>query len=320
MLPLLNLGYACMNETIKNRYPVSQSCIQKTFETKGSQYAIELALSNLDNVYKTLIWNEKKGIRLYRLSSNMFPHCTNPKVIPKGSKYAYDISVFREKCEKIGNFAKKYGHRLTFHPGQFNVVGTPNPDAFSKTVCELSLHADILDMMCLDEDSVMVVHGGGVYGDKEKTMKRWARQFQLLPQNVRDRLVIENCERSYSALDMLQLSDMTGCPVVFDTHHHSCYHQKVAELPDPSTFLPDVLETWYRRGIKPKFHISEQAPGKRVGAHSDYVEEIPHYLLHLLQTEEIDIMIEAKKKELAVAKLYKKYGKYVDDEWVLVKK
>ena len=305
-----------MNETIKKKYPVSRTCIQRTFMEKGKEYAIQLAKSNLENVYHTLKWNEKHGIRLYRMSSNMFPHCSNPKVIPDGEKYAYDIETFREECEKIGRFAKKYGHRLTFHPGQYNVVGTPKADAFSKTVIELSLHADILDMMGLDEDSIMVVHGGGVYGDKEDTMKRWVRQFRLLPENVQKRLVIENCEKSYTALDMIRLSDMTGCPVVFDTHHHACYHLK-EELPDPSTFLHDVLETWYRRGIRPKFHISEQAVGKRVGAHSDYVEEVPGYLLDLLQTEEIDIMIEAKKKELAVDRLLMKYGVFVDGEWCL---
>lgn len=307
-----------MNETIKKKYPVSQSCIQRTFMEKGKEHAIRLAKSNLENVYRILMWNEKHGLRFYRMSSNMFPHCSNPKVIPDGEKYAYDIEVFRDQCVKIGKFAKKYGHRLTFHPGPYNVVGTPNPDAFSKTVIELSLHADILEMMGLDQDSIMVVHGGGVYGDKEKTIKRWARQFHQLPENVQKRLVIENCEKCYSPLDMLRLSDLTGCPVVFDTHHHACYHDKVESLPDPSTFMKDVLETWYRRGIRPKCHISEQAVGKRVGAHSDYVKCIPGYLLDLVYDGvEIDMMIEAKKKELAVQRLYDKYGTYIDGQWLV---
>jgi len=56
--------------------------------------------------------------------------------------------------------------------------------------------------------------------------------------------------------------NITGCPVVFDTHHHACYDEKVGKLPHPSSFLHDVLETWYRRGIRPKFHISEQSPDK----------------------------------------------------------
>ena len=52
-----------------------------------------------------------------------------------------------------------------------------------------------------------------------------------------------------------------------------------------------------KRGIKPKFHVSEQGCG-RIGHHSDYIEEIPKYLLEIPEKYgvEIDIMIEAKKK------------------------
>ena len=36
------------------------------------------------------------------------------------------------------------------------------------------------DLMGLDENSVMVVHGGGLYDSKEKTMERWCEQFKEL--------------------------------------------------------------------------------------------------------------------------------------------
>ena len=68
--------------------------------------------------------------------------------------------------------AKKYNQRLTFHPGQYNVVGTPNKKVFLQTINDLSYHAEVLDLMEMGCDSVMVVHGGGLYGDKEKTMER----------------------------------------------------------------------------------------------------------------------------------------------------
>ena len=73
-----------------------------------------------------------------------------------------------------------------------------------------------------------------------------------------------------------------------------------------------ILETWKKRGIKPKFHVSEQGEG-RVGHHSDYIETIPDYLLEIPEKYgvHIDIMIEAKKKELAILKLYEKYP-YLD--------
>ena len=68
------------------------------------------------------------------------------------------------------------------------------------------------------------------------------------------------------------------------------------------------METWNRRGIKVKFHVSEQGSGK-IGHHSDYVETIPEYLLEIPEKygQPIDIMIEAKMKEKSIKKLYDKY-------------
>ena len=159
-------------------------------------------------------------------------------------------------------------------------------------------------------DSVMVVHGGGMYGDKEKTKIRWCEQFQELPENVKKRLVLENCEKSFSIKDCLEVSNRINIPIVFDTHHFECYKllHPDEDFEDASVYIPLILETWKKRGIKPKFHVSEQGSG-RCGHHSDYINEIPEYLLEIPQKYgiQIDIMIEAKCKELAILKLYQKY-------------
>ena len=164
--------------------------------------------------------------------------------------------------------------------------------------------------MGLGVNSVMVVHGGGVYGDKEATKKRWAEQYNKLPQNVKNRLVLENCERCFSIIDCLDVSKVCGVPVVFDTHHFECYKilHPDERFEDAGMYIQDILDTWQRRGVKPKFHVSEQGSG-RCGHHSDYIEKIPSYLLEIPDKYgvEIDIMIEAKKKEQAIFKLYSKY-------------
>jgi len=317
------LGYACINTVIqedstlakKNRPSVNKSCTAATFRQKGPKYAAELVQKNLETVLKVLEWNERHGIRLYRLSSDMFPHITNPEFIPFGNDYAYPIDQFQQILTKIGQYARKHGHRLTFHPGQFNQIGTPTEDVFIKTVKDLTAHAEILDRIGCGNESVMVVHGGGTYGNKPETIKRWVKQFKELPHNVQNRLVIENCERQYTYADMLNISKQIHRPVVFDTHHHDCYSLAVKQLPCPSTFLPEIISTWEEHSIRPKFHISEQAPNKRVGAHSDYVENIPDYILDLLNDgQKLDIMIEAKCKEQSVLYLWSKYAKFDDSK------
>ena len=63
----------------------------------------------------------------------------------------------------------------------------------------------------------------------------------------------------------------------------------------PDKYIPDILESWTKNSIKPKFHVSEQGSGK-IGHHSDFIETIPIYLLEIpvKYNIKIDIMIEAK--------------------------
>ena len=45
--------------------------------------------------------------------------------------------------------------------------------------------------MGIDDNGVLIVHGGGTYGDRENTTNRWINQFHMLPDNVKRRLVID---------------------------------------------------------------------------------------------------------------------------------
>ena len=303
----IQLGLCCLNTELKNQKPPifsSRSIILKTFETKGLEELKRKIMQNLKDTLLLMDWNEKNGIKVFRLSSNIFPHKSNSKA-PN-----YNLDFCEDIIKQIGEKSRKYNQRLTYHPGQYNVVGTPDESKFQQTVNDLMYHAEILDMMELDFNSVMVVHGGGVYGDKKKTIERWCRNYQRLPIEIRNRLVLENCEKSFSIEDCLNISKNTGIPVVFDTHHYECYKllHPQEKLQPPEFYMESILHTWKQRGIKPKFHVSEQGCG-RVGHHSDFIEEIPNYLLEIPNkyNTHIDIMIEAKQKEQAIFKLYKKY-------------
>ena len=58
-------------------------------------------------------------------------------------------------------------------------------------------------------------------------------------------------------------------------------------------------------------HISSQGGG-RIGHHSDYIEEIPEYVIKLETS--IDLMVEAKRKEKAIKRLKERYGERVGGE------
>lgn len=304
----IQLGLCCINTKLRALKPpvfASRKMIIRSIEEKGIESLKEKIIQNLKDVLIMMDWNEMNGIKVFRLSSELFPHKSNPKVQEYSFEFAKPLLV------DIGAKAKLYNQRLTFHPGQYNVIGTPDPDTFQQTCNDLEYHAEVIKLCNIDDlNPVMVVHGGGVYGDKESTIRRWCEQYYKLDEHVRKYLVLENCEKSFSIEDCLRISSLVDIPVVFDTHHYTCY----CKLHPAETFKPaeeyisDILDTWKRRNIKPKFHVSEQGSG-RTGHHSDFIDTIPEYLLNIPNTYgvDIDIMIEAKMKEQAIEKLYMKY-------------
>lgn len=303
----IQLGLCCLNMTLRAQNPsvyCSRKMIIRTIKQKGIVVLKQKIIENIHDLYKLIMWNESHGIRVLRISSELFPHYSNPKVAD------YDMEFADKLLKKIGEVARNLGHRLTFHPGQYNVVGTPNEKTFQQTINDLSYHAEVLDRMEMGCDSVMVVHGGGMYGDKEKTKKRWCENYMRLPEAVRNRLVLENCEKCFSIKDCLEVASVIDIPIVFDTHHYECYKlmHPDEDFKPAGEYIEDILKTWQKRGIKPKFHVSEQGSG-RCGHHSDYINIIPDYLLEIPEKYgiKIDIMIEAKKKELAIFELYKHY-------------
>lgn len=301
----IKLGLCCINSELRKKGVFcSRTMIRKNFTVKKAQ---ELALANIRDITKLCEWNYNNHIFVLRLSSDILPHFTDPEV------ESYDLSFVMDALREAGEAAKKYGQRINMHPGQFNQVGAKDDQVFIKTCQDLKMHADILDAMGIGVDGILCVHGGGVYNDKEKTVNRWISNFERLPENVKKRLCIENCEKCYSVHDCLRIAEACSIPLIFDTHHFDCYNIIKKEEKDKIEFTDDmmarVVRTWTSRGITPLFHISEQRPDSRIGAHSDLIQVIPEYLLSLPQKYgvNLDIEVEAKAKEVAILYLYKKY-------------
>ena len=303
----IQLGLCCQNVTLKNqKLPVysSRKIILRIIKERGLEELKKRIILNLKDLQKMLEWNEENGIKVFRLSSELFMHKTNPRA----PEYDYDFA--KSLLSEIGNYANKHNHRLTFHPGQYNVLASPNTKYVKQTIKDLEYHADVLNLMNMGKDSIMVIHGGGIYDNKNDTLDRWCERYHKLPEKIKSRLVLENCEKNFSIEDCLYVSSMTGVPIVFDTHHFECYKLLHPDetFKKPEDYILLILDTWYQRNIKPKFHVSEQGNGK-IGKHSDYIDTIPNYLLEIPDKYgiDIDIMIEAKMKELSIKKLYEKY-------------
>ncbi|THU83059.1 UvdE-domain-containing protein [Dendrothele bispora CBS 962.96] len=148
----------------------------------------ELGRKNVQDLITMIQWNEENSIRFLCVSSNMFPFASHPI-------YGYSLSYASDLLSQAGALAAKYGHRLTSHPGQFTQLGSPKPGVIEASIRELKYHTEMMELMGVGKDGVLVIHGGGVYDDKEKTLGRIKETIRdKLPRNVRERLVLENDE------------------------------------------------------------------------------------------------------------------------------
>lgn len=300
----LRLGLCCIVNVLRDkRIFNSRTTPRRTYTVKRAQ---ELALKNIADLETMLKWNHENGIHVFRLSSDIFPHFTDPETEPYTMEFARDALI------KAGEWARQYGQRITMHPGQFNQIATPTQSVFDKTVQDLSMHCQILDWMGVPvEDGIVNIHGGGVYGDKESTIRKWCDRFDDLPREVRRRLSIENCEKCYCVRDCLEIAHQVHIPVVFDSHHYTCYnhYHKEETQESPEDLMSEALETWWSRGGRPLCHVSSQREGARVGTHSDLIESLPDYFLQVPEFYQtgLDIDVEAKAKEVAIFDLYKRY-------------
>ena len=288
----MNIGYACINMTLGSQKPkitTNRGMIRKTFDAKGLPYVSELVLQNVRDLIQVIKWNEQNGIKFYRMSSEIFPWM---------SEYDFsDLPDYKKICTLLlgaGNLAKKYGQRLTFHPGPFNVLASPNDNVVKKTIVDLNKHSQIMDLMGLSTTpyNKINIHVGGVYGDKASALQRWVDGFKLLDDNTKSRLTIENDDKqsAYTVRDLMFIHENTGIPIVFDYHHHTCHPDGMAH----KEALEIAISTW-PKNITPIVHVSEPRDEKNFRAHHDYVyNKIDSY------GYDIDIMMEAKAKELAV--------------------
>lgn len=294
------LGYACLNTVLRTADPPvfsSRTARIKSIEEKGLDWVKDLARQNARDIVPMLRWNAANHIRFMRLSSEIFPFASH-KI------YGYDPACAAEELAEAGRVARELNHRVTMHPGQFCQLGSPNPAVVEASIAELRVHAAVLDLMGMDQDSVMILHGGGVYQDRSATLARMRTTIRdKLPANVRARLVLENDEISWSAEELLPVCREFLIPMVFDFHHDMLR----PSAQSPRELMPELLSLFSQRGIKPKFHLSHPRPGSRNlrerRAHSDRCGWLPLDL-----PPDADLMIEAKDKEQAVLELYRVYG------------
>lgn len=283
----MRIGYACictLDETTKIK-----TCILRN---ANEERLTSLIQHNLNALLRILSYNHEHDIRMFRISSD---------IIPFGSSPANTLDwhhMFADSLYHIGNLIKAYDMRVSFHPGQYTLLNSPRDDVTHRSILDLQYHASFLDALGLDSSHKMILHVGGVYGDKDAAKQRFCDVYEHLNDQVKKRLVIENDDRYYHIEDVLTLSEKVHVPIVFDNLHH--------HILSPDTKMEDrawinyVKRTWSSFDGIQKMHYSEQDPTRQKGAHAQQVDvNVFLAFVKLLNRNDIDIMLEVKDKNIS---------------------
>lgn len=287
---MIRIGYACIN----TRLPSPNRTCRVRNATPSR--IIELAGANLAALEAILEWNVNCGIELFRISS---------EVVPLGSHPVNKVPwrrILARQLSRIGSIIRARGLRVSMHPGQFTVLNSPRREVVASSITELEYHTAFLDALGLDRSHKVVVHMGGIYDDKNQSLKRFIATCRRLDRTVLGRLVIENDERCYSIADALIAAQKIGVPVVFDVFHHRW--NPAHESLGLRGIIQSSAATWLTSDGRPKIHYSNQWPGQPKGTHSKTIS-VQKFRDFYKQIDglEIDVMLEVKDKERSVLKL-----------------
>ena len=291
------IGYCCINLELQGSEGVSTNrhIIKRTFEAQRetNEVVSELALMNVKDLVKIIQWNERNGIKFFRISSNMFPWMSEYEL-----KSLKDWPLIEKNLRLAGSLATQYGQRLETHPGPFNVLGSANNFVVKKTIRELNQASEIFDAMGFEPShwNQINIHLNTTQGGKEECAKRFIKGFNKLHPNTKARLVIENDDKAsqYSVKDLYDLLyNEIGIPITFDSHHHkfcsgNLTHEEAAKL---------AASTW--GNVPAGFHfsstINHETLDSMARAHADWIyEEVTDYGTGAW------VMVEAKAKEKAI--------------------
>lgn len=273
----------------------------------------------------SLIGGLDHELRLFRLGSDVLPAYTEPNW-----SWFWQQQDVRDYCArhfaKVGEIARQRDVRLSFHPGQFVVLASDNPDIVTRSIEEFEYHIDMVRWMNFGktfQDFKVNVHIAGRAGPAG-IIKALSR----LSPEARNCITIENDEMTWGIDASLELADHLA--LVLDIHHHHIHSGEYIEPSDSR--ISRIIDSW--RGVRPVIHYStsredvlvdhpaDKLPDlqellklgykkSKLRAHSDYMWNTACNKWALEHNKWADILVEAKGKNLASAALYQESKNYL---------
>lgn len=309
-MTIVQLGYVAMSMEIKNSSPsktMTYTQFQKIEDRDAAIRKLErIALTNLENTLRLLRHNVASDIYFYRFSSRLIPLATHEAL----KEWDY-LSPLTDALQDIGEFVRAHGLRVDFHPDHFVLLNSQRKEVLENSLINLDMHHALLENMGIDPTHRCVLHVGGKYNNKEKSLERFIENWDIVPKQIQTMLILENDDKCFTLEDTLTVCEKLSVPLVFDYHHHLANH----ENPNWEAHWDRVIQTWENSSLPIKMHISSPKSEKSFRHHADYIDiDMFFEFLNNIKgsVPQIDCMIEAKKKDEALFKLMEEVKKRDD--------
>ncbi|HEX8912334.1 MAG TPA: hypothetical protein VF796_08230 [Humisphaera sp.] len=287
--PVPNLGLVCITVGPEIRYrTITRTRFLSYDEPRQAEALDDLYRHNVQTLFAAVDYCAALGVRLYRVTSNLFPQIDHPV----GQRVFQSL---RAAMGPFADYAGRKGVRVIIHPDQYVVLNSESEQVAANSVAIMRDHADAFDALGLPRTpwACMILHGGK--GGRADAM---VAAIGRLPENVRTRLVLENDESCYGAEEILDICRRAKVPMVFDAHHHavrakldSYEHESVRH------FTRAARDTWPRPDWQ-VVHISNGSAEFGDEKHSELIADFPSAYLDVPWVE-----VEAKGKEVAIDSL-----------------
>lgn len=312
----MKLGFACkyFDAALNQPFPF-RATTRKRFLSLGEEERItllaDISVANLNNLYLNLkqLATELPALRMMRIGSDLLPLYTVPEATPLYQTFLADLYPLFKRC---GDIAREYDIRLSFHPGQYTVLASDNPEVVARAIEDVEYHTLCATLMGYGQtfqDFKINIHMNGRNG-----YSGFKDSFLRLSAEAKKMLTVENDEISCSLDDVLQAAEL--CPIVLDIHHHWVKEGAFIQPDDPR--IAAIKASW--RGVRPVLHYSISQEGiipeqgypqqetlgvskSKLRAHSDYYfnDTLNDWALSF---SDFDIMCEVKMKNIARDRLY----------------
>ncbi len=296
----IRFGYVAHALELWNATPaktMTYSRYQKLENKERVEQLIQITKANLEHTLRAIHYNIAHEIPLYRFSSSLVPLATHPEV-----NWDY-IAPFKETYRAIGKLVKTYEVRTSFHPNQFTLFTSDKPHVTANAVEDMKYHYALLEAMGLEEEAYINLHIGGAYGDKNAALERFHTNLKQLPASIKQRMTLENDDKTYTTSETLNVCEKENIPMMFDYHHFMANHSEEETL---TSLLPRFFQTWKSSPFPPKIHVSSPKTEKEYRSHASYADAdfIKPLLSELKKLDvNVDFMVEAKEKDRALLKL-----------------